>query len=179
LTDETTRIEPYRCRNYSSIELHKDKVLGALAPNLEQHRIFRPPSGLTSNFIHALGAVPKTEDSVRVIHGLSRPLDRALNDHMQQVGFEFQTPNDAIEWMRPGCFMAKVDIEGAYRHVPIDLWDWDKLAFIHPAGFEVWDGFLCFGANIACEVFNRIGLAIKRMMLVLAFDVLSFMSTTF
>jgi hypothetical protein len=29
LTSDTTRIEPYRCRNYSFIELHKDKVLAA------------------------------------------------------------------------------------------------------------------------------------------------------
>ena len=164
LTSDTTRIGPYKCRNYSSISQYRSQVLEALAPDLEHSRIFRPPVGVSSSYIHALGAVPKTADSVRVIHDLSRPIGRSLNDHMQSVGFKFQTIDDAIELMGPNCFMAKVDIEGAYRHVPIDPLDWDKLAFIHPDGYEVFDGFLCFGANFACEVFNRIRLAIKRMM---------------
>jgi hypothetical protein len=63
--------------------------------------------------------------------------------------------------------MAKVDIEAAYRHVPIDPFDWDKLAFCWPDDDLCnlyLDGYLQFGLTNACEVFNRIGCAIIRMM---------------
>jgi hypothetical protein len=63
--------------------------------------------------------------------------------------------------------MAKVDIEAAYRHVPIDPYDWDKTTFCWPT--DSWDnlyfdGYLQFCLKSACEVFNRIGRAIIRMM---------------
>jgi hypothetical protein len=69
--------------------------------------------------------------------------------------------------MGPNCYMAKVDIEAAYRHVPIDPYDWDKTAFCWPTdALEdlYFDGYLQFGLKNACEVFNRIGRAIIRMM---------------
>ena len=63
--------------------------------------------------------------------------------------------------------MAKVDIEAAYRHVPIDPYDWDLTAFCWPSDSldDLYlDGYLQFGLKNACEVFNRIGRAIVRMM---------------
>jgi hypothetical protein len=63
--------------------------------------------------------------------------------------------------------MAKVDIEAAYRHVPIDPADWDKLAFTWPSDSlnDLYlDGYFQFGLMNAREVFNRIGRAIVRMM---------------
>lgn len=165
LTDETARIAPYNCKNYSSISKHRAHVEAALAPDIVSRRIFSPPAGMSSPYIHALGAVPKTADSVRVIHDLSRPIGRALNEYnMQEITFQFENLDDAIALMTPGCYMAKVDIEGAYRHVPICPLDWAKLAFLGPDDVEYWDGFLPFGAKIACEVFNHFGAAIKRMM---------------
>lgn len=69
--------------------------------------------------------------------------------------------------MRHKCYMAKVDIEATYRHVPIDPADWDKLDFRWPTDSDTdlyVDGYLQFGLMNACEVFNRIGRAIVRMM---------------
>jgi hypothetical protein len=71
--------------------------------------------------------------------------------------------------------MAKVDIEAAYRHVPIDPYDWDKTAFCWPTDSmadSYFDGYLQFGLKNACEVFNRIGRAIFRMMARRGFHVL-------
>jgi hypothetical protein len=51
----------------------------------------------------------------------------------------------------------KLDIEAAYRHVPIDPYDWDKTAFCWPTdALEdlYFDGYLQFGLKNACEVFN-------------------------
>jgi hypothetical protein len=69
--------------------------------------------------------------------------------------------------MGPNCYMAKVDIKAAYRHVPIDPYDWDKTAFCWPTdALEdlYFDGYLQFGLKNACEVFSCIGRAIIRMM---------------
>jgi hypothetical protein len=60
--------------------------------------------------------------------------------------------------------MAKVDIEAAYRHVPIDPADWDKLTFRWPDTRLLFDGYMQFGLKNACEIFNRIGKAVVRMM---------------
>jgi hypothetical protein len=64
--------------------------------------------------------------------------------------------------------MAKVDIKAAYRHIPIDPYDWDKLAFRWPTDNDAdmyLDGYLQFGMMNACEVFNRVGRALVRMMM--------------
>jgi hypothetical protein len=77
--------------------------------------------------------------------------------------------------MSPNCYMAKVDIEAAYRHVPIDPYDWDKTAFCWPTdSLEdlYFDGYLQFGLKNAFKVFNRIGRAIIRMMARRGFHVL-------
>jgi hypothetical protein len=100
--------------------------------------------------VHALGAVPKHESTVWVIHDHSRPTGRLLNDELTQSNFSFQSVDDAIRLMGPNCYMAKVDIEAAYRHVRIDPYDWDKTAFYWPTdALEdlYFDGYLQFGRS--------------------------------
>lgn len=163
----TREIQPFKCKNYKSAYLARSLVDDALAPDLLARRIFRPYHGQSSQFVHALGAVPKTASTVRVIHDHSRPMGRSLNSHLTQSNFSFQSVDDAVRLMSPTCFMAKVDIEAAYRHVPIDPYDWDLTAFCWPTDSleDLYlDGFLQFGLKNACEVFNRIGRAIVRMM---------------
>jgi hypothetical protein len=75
-TDSNTSLEPFRCRNYKSAYSAFDHVTAALAPDLLHQRIFRPYPSDSSSFVHALGAVPKTATTVRVIHDHSRPHDR-------------------------------------------------------------------------------------------------------
>ena len=168
LTSGTDRnFRPFKCHNYKSAYAARDQVQDALTPDIIENRIFRPFSGCTSSFVHALGAVPKTETSVRVIHDHSRPIGRSLNSSLTQSNFSFQSVDDAIRLMGRNCYMAKVDIEAAYRHVPIDPYDWELTAFCWPTdSLEdlYFDGYLQFGLKNACEVFNRIGRAIVRMM---------------
>jgi hypothetical protein len=72
LTDFTTTLSPFRCRNYKSAYLASADVHAALEPDILRQRIFRPFPGDSSQFVHALGAVPKTATTVRVIHDHSR-----------------------------------------------------------------------------------------------------------
>jgi hypothetical protein len=167
LTNSNTILSPFRCRNYKSAYLAPADVNAALAPDILRQRIFHPYPGDSSQFVHALGAVPKTATTVRVIHNHSRPYGRSLNYALSQSNFSFDSVDDAVVLMRTKCYMAKVDIEAAYRHVPIDPSDWDKLAFRWPSDSDsdsYVDGYLQFGLMNACEVFNRISRAIVRMM---------------
>ena len=168
LTTGTGRnLTPFKCNNYKSAYAVSDLVQTALTPDIIDKRIFRPRAGFTSSFVHALGAVPKTVDSVRVIHDHSRPMGRSLNSHLTQSNFSFQSVDDAVRLLSRNCYMAKVDIEAAYRHVPIDPYDWELTAFCWPSDSldDLYlDGYLQFGLKNACEVFNRIGRAIVRMM---------------
>jgi hypothetical protein len=166
LTDSSTPLEPFKCRNYKSAYSASHQVNTALADDILRQRIFRPFPGETSSFVHALGAVPKTATTVRVIHDHSRPYGRSLNA-ARQTNFSFDSVDDAVALMSHKCYMAKVDIEAAYRHVPIDPADWDKLAFTWPTDSidDLYiDGYLQFGLMNACEVFTRIGRGIVRMM---------------
>jgi hypothetical protein len=122
-------------------------MLHALKPDIIAQRIFWPTPGVSSSYVHSLGAVPKTESTVRVIHEHSRPIGRSLNDALTQTNFSFQSVDDAVRLMSRIFYMAKVDIEAAYRHEPIDPYDWNKTAFCWPTDSMEdlhFDGYLHF-----------------------------------
>jgi hypothetical protein len=127
--DEHTVLKPFDCKNYTSAFTNATMVREALAPDLEAGRLFEPPINITSSYIHAIGAVPKTAHFVQVIHDHSRLYGFALNESLSQTSFSFASVDNAIKLMRPDSYMANVDIEAVYRHVPIDPADSDKLAF--------------------------------------------------
>ena len=61
--------------------------------------------------ISALGAVPKPDsEEVRLIHDCSQPASKALSDNADLESFKYQTLNDAISLLTPGCYMAKIDL---------------------------------------------------------------------
>jgi hypothetical protein len=55
---------PFNCNNYKSAYLSFAQVQAALEPDVVAQRIFRPPPGVSSSYVHSLGAVPKTESTV-------------------------------------------------------------------------------------------------------------------
>jgi hypothetical protein len=85
LTDDCVPLRPFVCRNYWSAYVAADQVQAALQPDIVSHRIFSPFCGERSLFVHALGAVLKTESTVRVIYDHSRPFGRSLNDKSEPI----------------------------------------------------------------------------------------------
>jgi hypothetical protein len=156
LTSVYTQLQPFDCKNYKSAYTNVVMVDEALAPYLEAGRLFIPPLGITSQYVHALGAVLKTATLVRVIHDHLRPYGSALNESLSQTSFSFASVDDTIKLMTQGGYMAKVDIEAAYRHVPIDPADWDKLAFRWPDTRLLFDGYMLFGLKYACEILTAL-----------------------
>jgi hypothetical protein len=78
LTNGTAALPAFRCRNCRSAYEAAAQVDAALEPDIRANRIFRPYAGDSSSYVHALGAVPKTTTTVRVIHDHSWPFGRSL-----------------------------------------------------------------------------------------------------
>lgn len=90
LTDEpSSQLKSFNCRNHKWAYENAQMVNEALAPDLAAGRLFEPPSGVLSTFIHGIGAVPKTVRLVRVIHDHSRPFGSALNESLSQCLLNF------------------------------------------------------------------------------------------
>ena len=79
-----------------------------------------------SNIVSAIGAIPKKNSSdVRLIHDASRPAGNALNDYATTNHFKYQSIQDAVDLVTPGCYFAKLDLANAYRCVKV-----------HPSNFK-------------------------------------------
>ena len=69
--------------------------------------------------ISPLGAIPKDDGSVRLIHDGSLPEDFSMNEHTDHHSVRYQTLQDACRLAEPGYYCAQLDLQSAYRSVPI------------------------------------------------------------
>ena len=68
--------------------------------------------------ISALGAIPKDDGKVRIIHDLSRP-NMGVNQFGDSSSCSYLTIDHATGKLPKNGFMSKVDLRAAYRSVPI------------------------------------------------------------
>ena len=116
--------------------------------------------------LSAVGCVLKERKGklkVRQVHDLSRPFGSSVNDGVSLKKDTYAKVSDACGFLRPGFYLGKVDLEKAYRSVPLAMQLW----LLH--GF-LWDGKrrcdtrLQFGHRASPSVFNRFTQAIVRFM---------------
>ena len=117
-----------------------------------------------------LSAVPKDSGGTRVIHDLSSPLGACLNDFSSKEDVHFQTINDAVNLLSPGCYLAKVDLKSAYRSVRShpSSWPWTTLHWQFEdddATSFLYDTRLPFGARRSPGIFHRITQAVRRALI--------------
>lgn len=69
-----------------------------------------------SNIISAFGAISKkNSENVQLIHDASgRPAGHALNDFATTHHFKYQSVQDAVDLITPGCYFVKLDLANAY-----------------------------------------------------------------
>lgn len=119
--------------------------------------------------VSALGAIPKPDGGIRLIHDGSMPPGIAMNDYATADKCKYQSLSEALSLVQPGHFMAKVDLKSAYRSVQI-----------HPSNYAatglhwtfegdstptyMFDTRLPFGSRKAPSVFNRLTQSVRRMM---------------
>ena len=110
-------------------------------------------------FSSSLGIVPKKDPSeFRIIQQLSYPHGTSANDNIPDAhsSVHYASISDAIAVLKSlgaGCFLAKTDIESAFRIIPI-----------HPSNFPLfgmtWDNQFYFdvclpmGLSSSCQVFE-------------------------
>ena len=66
-----------------------------------------------------LGAIFKDDGSVRLIHDGSLPEGFAMNEYTDHHSVRYETLQDACRLVKPGYYCAKLDLQSAYRSVPI------------------------------------------------------------
>ena len=119
--------------------------------------------------VSALGAVPQKDGSYRIIHGCSLPELSGVNYHAPTFEhYAYESVDDAIEKIRPGYFIGKVDISKAYRSVSIS--EHSKKAtglqwtFSDGKSVYMYDNKLPQGSRAAPTIFHRLTQSVKRMM---------------
>jgi hypothetical protein len=107
---------------------------------------------------------------VRPIRDYSAPHDgTSVNAHWPSRHFRMMGLHDAYALMRPHCYMAKVDIKGAFRTVSVRPDQQDVLSFNWPTAGStrpryIGDTRLPFGWTGSPEAFCRLTAAVRSML---------------
>ena len=105
------------CDNYKSAHIFHDKVEMQINYEIIHGNYVICDKPL--NIVSALGAIPKDDGRVRLIHYASRPVMNSLNDYAVDTTCSYMALNDACRIIKPGDFLAKIDLKSAYRSVSI------------------------------------------------------------
>ncbi|XP_053392697.1 uncharacterized protein LOC128555162 isoform X1 [Mercenaria mercenaria] len=156
--------------NLKSAKDHASVVAAKLSKELEANRIAGPFTEIPlENFrVSPIGVVPKKEPGeFRMIHHLSYPRNSgdSVNDQIPSSCTEvsYESIEDAIanlKFMGRGAFMAKTDIQSAFRIIPVHPDDRSLLGFKWSNQFY-YDKCLPMGASSSCQIFETFSTALK------------------
>lgn len=175
LIDEGSDIKQTECQNYSS--LYDGDNAGKVATQIswEIANGNYQVTQVKPTIVSALGAIPKPNGKIRLIHDCSRPKDINLNAYASLDPIKYESLQDGVKLLQKGYYMAKVDLESAYRSVLIHPDDHNAtgVKFKFPGDkfpTYMFDRRLPFGAKKSPGIFNRITQSVKRMMQRRGFD---------
>ena len=154
-------------RNHRSASDKPDIVGKMIQEEVESGRIAGPflVKPLQNLVISPLSLRPKkTPNKYRLIHDLSYPAGSSVNDYIWKVDATVQYENldraiSIIHKLGPGCFLAKTDIKGAFRIIPVHPGD-RQLLGIHWNGGYYFDKCLVMGCRTACRIFETFSTAL-------------------
>jgi len=166
-------VPPFRVDNYPISERAADAISKTIAAELEAGRLVE----VADRPAHTTAIYGKEEGPVKVrtITDFSKPEGCAVNDFTDNMHFSMQSHEDAFALLSPGCFMAKTDIEAAYRTVGVHPSQHHLLSFawrdLHTGVMRYFsDTRLPFGHAKAPEIFCRLSAAVRAMMVTRGFD---------
>lgn len=154
--------------NHPSVMGQPDIVESIIAREIKLGRVCGPfTSPPFDNFhVSPLALIPKQEPGkFRLIHNLSYPRDNSVNSAIprEHTTVSYETLDAALEWVLAygeGSLIAKVDIEEAYRIIPIHPESFHLLGFTWRNKWY-FDRFLPFGLSYSCQLFERFSNAIQ------------------
>ena len=120
--------------------------------------------------VSALGAIPKKRSNdVRLIHDCSRPSGNAVNDYAVNSHFKYQSMQDAVDPIKPGYFLGKIDLAHAYRVVEIHESNYQATGLRwtfqgDQSPTYLVDSRLPFGARRSPEIFNELTQSVRHIM---------------
>lgn len=134
-------------------------------------------------WLHPLGAVYKYNGTlisgVRVIDDYSFPSGGSVNDRINYLRLRYDKVDNALAFVyrHPGCYAAKIDIKGFFRHIAVDPFDWPLMVALWDFG-DGWelliDTHLPFGLRhspeIACRVSLTVLFAVRKELRSLGID---------
>ena len=106
-----------------------------------------------------IGSTPKKDLSLRLIMDLSQPEGSSINENISKEDFSVQYSHfdDAVDLVNAagrGCLMSKLDIEHAYRLLPVRPDQWHQLCYFWEGNYYV-DLVLPFGMRSSAGIFNK------------------------
>ena len=140
-----------------------------LSKELVMGRILGPytiPPALAKFRVSPLGVVPKkAKGEFRMIHHLSYPEGESVNDFIpdEMSSVTYATIQDAISFIqcsRQPVYMAKVDIESAFRIIPVSPADRPLLGFQWKGQYFM-DAVLPMGCCSSPAIFERFSTALE------------------
>lgn len=156
-------------RNHGSLLEHVDAVrlvidgdVGKLKKAGPYARVTHVNGGAPN--VSPLGAVTKRGSTkVRVIHDLSFPRGGdSINAGVADVYLPLSSFGHAARAVRAlgaGCFLIKLDVEAAYKQVPVRPADWHLLGFMFEGKFY-YERVLPFGLRSSCRLWDMFAAAL-------------------
>jgi hypothetical protein len=159
--------QSFHSNNHKSAHQNPEIVTQKLQKELKAGRIAGPfPKPPFEPFmVSPLGLVPKKDGGFRVIHDLSYPKGHSVNDsiHHSDSTVQYAKIDDAIKIIkRMGrcAFMAKTDVESAFRLIPIRPANYHMLGFTW-ANKYYYDRCLPMGCSSSCNIFTQFSQALQ------------------
>ena len=119
--------------------------------------------------IHSLGAVKKSDGSLRPITDCKRPIGVSINNYMDTTctKFSYVSIDDVSKSIKPGCYFYVLDIKSAYRSVNVSPYDRRFQGFewnLNGSEEVFLDHCLVFGLKCAPYIFTQLTEFIVRSM---------------
>jgi len=155
-------------RNLRSADANPDVVDKYLSEEVQKGRILGPFNSLPLENLQCqpIGIVPKKQPGkFRTIMDLSYPDGSSINDFIdkEELSLKYVTIDKAIEFIQflgQGCFLSKVDIEGAFRIIPVSPNDFNLLGICWRDRFY-YDTRLSMGGRSSPGLFDKFACALE------------------
>jgi len=171
---EGDRSMPQRLPNHPIVDEHMQKVRDVIASDVRALKKAGPicPEPWPSVrgqplWVSPIGAVPKKNSTkVRVIHDLSAPkgglsVNAGILDGSLQIS-SFGHAARIVRRLGRGCWLIKLDVEAAYKQVPVRPEDWHLLGFEFE-GKLYYERVLPFGLRSSCRLWELFAAALHFM----------------
>ena len=119
ITNKGCKIAEAEAKNHKSATLHSRRTLVEKELKTQIEQVNYVIASKKPAIISPLGAIPKDDGSVRLIHDGSLPEGFSMNEYTDHHSVRYQTLLDACRLAEPGYYCAEQDIQSAYRSVPI------------------------------------------------------------